>query len=484
MIRADDGARYSFRQADWRNPTAPVAGANVDFNTEGGEARDVFLIGRTAAAAGGTGAGLSGVSLRPALFIAAVILAGGFFPLISIPEAQLAAASAQFRASTGATFDLNPTLYGYFELITFVVSHPERANAGASMAFIFYGIYAIPALALWTVFAELARGGASKTLRMATGLTALFGLFVVPLLAVYAQMSAAGQAERFGDAFKANGILSQALGPGVIVIMAGGVFMLLSAFGVLPNAGANVSAPSGGGHGGGATAPAAPAPAFTPGTAYTPPRPAAAPPPPAYAPPAYSPPPAYAPPPPAYAPPAPPAYAPPPPAYATAPSAPPRAASAGGGFVLRPALILSAVLLGGCFLPLFDVVYGPGASSLVGIFEPMSAQIAAANAVAGDTIGPPSLFYLIYLIPALAAWMLIAELLNVGGKGASALLRSGVATVSFLAPAGLLGVLPHFVDLNPAPPPFGLGAFVIMGAGCLVLLNVVGLIPTPRGGAR
>ncbi len=51
VISGEDGKRYTFRLADWKQTQAPSRNASVDFNAEGDSATDIYSVG---VLAGGT----------------------------------------------------------------------------------------------------------------------------------------------------------------------------------------------------------------------------------------------------------------------------------------------------------------------------------------------------------------------------------------------------------------------------------------------
>lgn len=62
-ISAEDGSRHRFTRADWRGDKPPAAGVAVDFESEGGAAREIYPVGGAALAAlGNINVDLSGLS--------------------------------------------------------------------------------------------------------------------------------------------------------------------------------------------------------------------------------------------------------------------------------------------------------------------------------------------------------------------------------------------------------------------------------------
>ena len=55
LISAEDGARYTFVGAEWKAQGTPVVGAEVDFETQGSEARGVYQLAAAAPASASSG---------------------------------------------------------------------------------------------------------------------------------------------------------------------------------------------------------------------------------------------------------------------------------------------------------------------------------------------------------------------------------------------------------------------------------------------
>jgi hypothetical protein len=101
----------------------------------------------------------------------------------------------------------------------------------------------------------------------------------------------------------------------------------------------------------------------------------------------------------------------------------------------RPALPFAALILLACFLPLVSVSYA--SVSLVGLPGTVSSLLATArlfapaNAAEIDAARAASIWlYLAYAVPAMAVWLLIAELLAAGGRA----LRIATGLVGLAAP--------------------------------------------------
>ena len=99
-ISAEDGTRHKFARADWRGgDKTPTAGMTVDFESEGGAARDVYPVAGSAMAALGTigadigalseseqGARIAALMTRTlAVPLAVLVLLACFLPALSSP---------------------------------------------------------------------------------------------------------------------------------------------------------------------------------------------------------------------------------------------------------------------------------------------------------------------------------------------------------------------------------------------------------------
>lgn len=98
-ITADDGSRHRFSRVDWRGERPPTAGLAVDFESEGGAAKDVYPVtGAALAALSGINVDLGGLSSSAegakigAMFtrslavpLALVVLLACFMPGLSTP---------------------------------------------------------------------------------------------------------------------------------------------------------------------------------------------------------------------------------------------------------------------------------------------------------------------------------------------------------------------------------------------------------------
>lgn len=484
VISGDDGARYEFTTLQWRSPTPPRAGQPVDFAPQNGQAADIFLVGGAAYAGASQGPSFdfSNFVLRPPLVLALIILIGCFLPLIALPRSLLMLA-AGFSGAFGAGMPINPnlnlSLLGLFDLISFAIAS-INAQAVSSMSYggyptpppqtgglyLLYLIYFIPILAVWVIISEVRRpDGASEALRTVTGLMAFAGLFVIPIVSLLVIASTNNQAAATGDILSNLKYITYVpLGLGGVMIMAGGGLLLLNAWGVISNPPPkiDVSTPEPA-YGGGGYGPA-PTPSYAPPTpVYAPPQPSNSSPQPAHAPPPYPTAPAYD------ARPLEPQYAAP---YADVPRRDGFSLSGGRGFVFRPAFAIALLTLIGCALPLFvNSMSFPASLALYNAYETI--QIAQQNT------SYASAFYALYLIPAVALWILYAEASNQGGRGAPLAARLILAIAAFVAPAILFWLAPNFVSLEFVQPSLGPGAIMIAGAGALMLLSIIGLIPAP-----
>ena len=196
VLRAEDGKRYSFSGADWRDARPARKGDLVDFEPEGEIARDIFLVPGASGMLGGLGTGSStddGSSLaegfarspaggiilgRPVLTFAILVLIACFvgayrigdisLSLVAVPEliSRMAAALDGLVAGTGA----DPA--------------PRTAAAFARVLLLpLFLIYLVPVLAAWTAWREFA-GRSSARLARTAGLLAVILPVFLPLVVV------------------------------------------------------------------------------------------------------------------------------------------------------------------------------------------------------------------------------------------------------------------------------------------------------------
>lgn len=250
VISAPDG-RFEFSRARWRSQAPPRVGMEVDFAVEQGFAVDIFPLSAPSSSGGMPDLRVGGVQLRPPLFIALVILLGCFLPLIAIPQILMQYAAMQNPLAAQFVQGIDLSLIGLFDWISLGltmlrVQADQAAAAGATTIsvlplYLIYLIYAAPVLALWVAASELGRpGGASTTLRVWTGAFSL-GVLVVPYIVFYVflamnpEISQSYYANAQAQAQLNMGANMIPIGVGAVLIMGGGLLMLLSAFGVIPN---------------------------------------------------------------------------------------------------------------------------------------------------------------------------------------------------------------------------------------------------------
>jgi hypothetical protein len=146
-------------------------------------------------------------------------------------------------------------------------------------------------------------------------------------------------------------------------------------------------------------------------------------------------------------------------------------ASAGAGidgaeigrlFMTRPPIAAALVMILGCFLPIFSAGF-----INLNLFTVMN--------FAGMAGGTGVLLYLLWAIPILAVvvlWMEFSKR-DAGGTPQNLLIASGAVG------AGLIILLLILTSLSGGPvPSIGLGAFIVIGGGVLMLLNAFGVVRT------
>ena len=110
LILGDDGSRYGFSAADWKPPLPALSGIRVDFMVAEGAAREIFPLGRTAAAAAAAPVGSVGEGnsvLLGALGIVCLVLSFVIPVLPVIPAFILglvgASSAKRYGNATGLT---------------------------------------------------------------------------------------------------------------------------------------------------------------------------------------------------------------------------------------------------------------------------------------------------------------------------------------------------------------------------------------------
>ena len=197
VVRASDGNRYDFSISDWKSSGVPARGDTIDFEPEGGQAREIFVLRSST----GTPAPLllampmdarvrenlgeialpkelSGNAIKewiahhPSQFLAASILILCFLPYVGIPENPI----------TGVK---SVSLWGVLSYVGTGIDMLGMAGdqtSGIKMLLrIMYLLYLIPGLAAWLLYKEWS-GTADDNFRWRTGMAALCGPIGVPIV--------------------------------------------------------------------------------------------------------------------------------------------------------------------------------------------------------------------------------------------------------------------------------------------------------------
>ena len=183
-IAADDGSRHRFAREDWRGERAPTAGTTVDFESEGGAAREIYPVtGAAMAALSGINVDLGGLSGSAegarigALFtrslavpLALVVLLACFLPALSSP---MESASLMSLGSIVAQLSMASEAQAMF-------GGGESSGLGAIEPLLALRFLA-PLCALWLIWAAWV-GKAEKLPLVATGAAALLAALLVFML--------------------------------------------------------------------------------------------------------------------------------------------------------------------------------------------------------------------------------------------------------------------------------------------------------------
>ncbi|MEQ1619025.1 MAG: hypothetical protein ABL883_11870 [Terricaulis sp.] len=172
-------------------------------------------------------------------------------------------------------------------------------------------------------------------------------------------------------------------------------------------------------------------------------------------------------------------------------------------FLLRPSLVLAALILLGCILPLFSLtnmiasvgrggpvaaIFAqlalPGEPSLIGLADLWSKLLNFAR-MSGNQQDPVGLWiWLPYLIPLVAGALLAVELRDRDAD--TRVLQVVAGLCAFVLPIGayFLFVLPAFAKEADGPQsvPWSIGAFLIAGGGLFLLLNAFGALSNLQPG--
>lgn len=228
-IAADDGTRHRFSRDDWRGERSPTAGMTVDFESEGGAAKDIYpMAGAAMAALSGINVDLGGLSSSAdgakigALFtrslavpLALVVLVACFMPGMSTPMQTVSvlgidavAAQLNMVAQAQAAFGGEPTGSGGGETLLILR-------------------YLAPVAALWLIWAAWA-GKSERLPMLATGAAAILAALVV----VGLKSAIVGMAPAMArDALAAT----ISLGMGVWLLFLAGGALIAAAMGKLRN---------------------------------------------------------------------------------------------------------------------------------------------------------------------------------------------------------------------------------------------------------
>jgi hypothetical protein len=228
-IAAEDGTRHKFTRADWRGDKTPATGMTVDFESEGGAAKEIYPVGGAALAAlGNINVDLSGLSVSPegaklaALFtrslavpLALVVLLACFMNVLTSP------------AQSATLFGLGQTL----DQLSMVSAAGRMMGADSSglgtMQTLMFLRFAAPLAALWLIWAAWA-GKPEKLPMMAAGAAAILAALLVAGL----KMAIVSMAPDFMREQISSGI---SLGLGVWMLLLAGGALIAAGLGMIRN---------------------------------------------------------------------------------------------------------------------------------------------------------------------------------------------------------------------------------------------------------
>ncbi|WP_432769113.1 MAG: hypothetical protein HEQ22_17445 [Sphingopyxis sp.] len=228
-ISADDGSRHRFVRAEWRGDKAPVAGMIVDFESEGGSAKDIYPVG--GGALGNLNvdlSGLSGLSASPggarvtelvtkslAVPLALVVLLACFLDAIASPMQSV------------SLFGLGDAV-AELEGASRMASMMGGGDAGiGGLGALLVLRFAAPLAALWLIWAAWA-GKPERMPMLVTGAAAIVaGLLVIIVRSTL--LSAVPEMARDMMASQID------LGFGVWLLLLAGAGLIAAAFGFLRN---------------------------------------------------------------------------------------------------------------------------------------------------------------------------------------------------------------------------------------------------------
>lgn len=182
-IVAEDGARHKFARADWRGERAPAAGVTVDFESEGGMAKEIYPVtGAALAALGNINVDLSGLSASPE----GAKVAALFTRSLAVPLALLVLLACFMNALTSPV--QSATLLGLgqtMDQLTMAAAAGEMMGADTSGIGTVKTLMALrfgaPLAALWLIWAAWA-GKPEKLPMLATGGAAILAALLVVML--------------------------------------------------------------------------------------------------------------------------------------------------------------------------------------------------------------------------------------------------------------------------------------------------------------
>lgn len=228
-IAADDGSRHRFTRDEWRGDRTPAAGMTVDFESEGGAAKDIYPVsGAAMAALSGINVDLGGLSGSAegakigALFtrslavpLALVVLLACFMPALSTPMQ-----SASLLGIDAITAQLNMVAQAQAAF-----GGGDGGSGGADTLIMLR--YLAPITALWLIWAAWA-GKPERLPMLVTGAAALLAALVV----VGLKSAIVGMAPAMArDAIAAT----IGLGAGVWLMVIAGVALIAAGLGKLRN---------------------------------------------------------------------------------------------------------------------------------------------------------------------------------------------------------------------------------------------------------
>jgi hypothetical protein len=237
-ITAEDGSRHSFTRADWRGEKPPAAGMTVDFESAGGQAKEIYpLMGAAAAALNNLGSlKLGELSKLGELAHApqGAKVATLFTQSLSTPLALLVLLACVLPAISSPIF--SGSLFSLGKLL-------DNLSAGMNMAAMFgvgesgsslgmakvalYLRFAAPLAALWLIWTAWV-GKAERVPALVTGAASI----VAALLVVVLRSSALSELPDFVRSEVANSI---GLGIGVWLLFLVGAALIAAGFGKLRN---------------------------------------------------------------------------------------------------------------------------------------------------------------------------------------------------------------------------------------------------------